>query len=134
MPGGLNVRVDTYVDSGTTIPGDYNPLIAKLSVWGSDRQNCLSSLQRTLGEFLVEGTQTNLPYLARIVQSPAFVRGEYTTNGPTSLMHDDTSQAPLRDLAAIAALLFARRNLVSQPTTPQHIQSGWQRDSRRLPQ
>jgi acetyl-CoA carboxylase, biotin carboxylase subunit len=134
LPGGSNVRVDTYADSSTEIPGTYDPLFAKLSVWGSDRKACLRRLQRALGEFLVEGMPTNLPYLTRIVHAPAFIEGEYSTNAPTKLMREDTPGATLRDLAAIAAVLYLRRNLISQPVTPTRMQSGWHRDSRRLPQ
>ncbi len=134
LPGGPNVRVDTYVDSGSEVPGTYDPLIAKLSVWGSDRETCLRRLQRALSEFLIDGTPTNLSYLMRIVHAPAFIRGEYSTNAPTKLMREDTPKATLRDLAAIAAVLYLRRSLVSQPITPTRVQSGWHRDSRRLPQ
>jgi acetyl-CoA carboxylase biotin carboxylase subunit len=134
LPSGMNVRVDTYVDSGTEIPSAYDPLIAKLSVWGSDRDSCLRRLQRALGEFLLEGTPNNLPYLMRIVHAPAFIQGEYSTDAPTKLMRDDTTETTLRDLAAAAAVLYLRRNLVSRPVTPIRVHSGWHRDSRRLPQ
>jgi len=135
LPGGPGVRVDTYVYSGCTIPAEYNPVIAKLTVWGEDRQMCVARMRRALEDFVITGTQTNLPWLQSVLNSPDFLEGGYTTD---FLSHPfeyvDVPEVHLRDLAAITAVLYARRNQMFNPTVPERLLSGWHRSSRRLPE
>jgi acetyl/propionyl-CoA carboxylase alpha subunit len=74
LPGGPNVRVDTYVYTGCQVPGDYDPSIAKLSVWGADRQGCIERMRCALDEFSIAGIETNLSLLQTILSHPNLAR------------------------------------------------------------
>ncbi len=79
-PGGVGVRVDSGVHMGYTIPGFYDSLIAKLTVWGNDRPEAVARLQRALYEYIVEGVRTNVPLCKAVVAHPAFRRGDLSTD------------------------------------------------------
>ena len=71
-PTGPGVRVDTGVQSGDTIPGQFDSLLAKLIVTGADRPQALRRARRALAEFTVEGVATVLPFHRIVVASPDF--------------------------------------------------------------
>jgi acetyl-CoA carboxylase biotin carboxylase subunit len=132
------VRLDTYLTSGCEIPGEYDPLIAKLVVWGRDRQACRMRLQRALDELQFSGVHTNLPLIRRIIEEPDFVRGQYSTDllpntGDIAPGDEPVDQAFMRNLAAVAALAYVRQSQAFRPVMPERLLSGWHRDSRRLP-
>jgi acetyl/propionyl-CoA carboxylase alpha subunit len=77
LPDG--VRVDAGVAEGDEIGARYDPLIAKLIAHGADRDEALDRLATALGETVVEGVTTNLPFLRWLVAHPAFRRGELST-------------------------------------------------------
>jgi acetyl/propionyl-CoA carboxylase alpha subunit len=80
LPGGAGVRVDAGVRAGDTIGMDFDPMIAKISVWGADRAQAVARLKAALAETNVAGVVTNLPLLRAISADDAFVRGETTTS------------------------------------------------------
>ncbi|WP_409183296.1 acetyl/propionyl/methylcrotonyl-CoA carboxylase subunit alpha [Amycolatopsis sp. VS8301801F10] len=75
-PSGPGVRVDSGVESGSVIGGQFDSMLAKLIVTGSDRQNALERSRRALAEFEVEGMATVLPFDRVIVNDPAFIGDE----------------------------------------------------------
>lgn len=135
LPGGPGVRVDTYVYSGCYIPDAYDPLIAKVVVGAAARSDCLARLRQALRETQLTGAPTNLPLVQRMVDHPDFVDGTYTTDFLPSPFEEDPAvhEVGLRDLAAIAALIYLRKQQVRPPALPERLISGWHRDSRRLP-
>ena len=72
-PTGPGVRVDTGVRSGSTIPGSYDSLIAKLIVWGPNRQVALRRSEEALRDLKIEGVRTVIPFHKDIIHHPAFV-------------------------------------------------------------
>jgi acetyl-CoA carboxylase biotin carboxylase subunit len=78
-PGGRGVRMETYCYAGISVSPYYDPLLAKLIVKGRDRAEAVAKLQGALAEFHVEGIKTNIPFLRRLVASPEYVAGEFTT-------------------------------------------------------
>ena len=76
-PGGLGVRVDSALYSGYVVPLNYDSLVAKLIVHGSNRNECLMRLRRALDELVVDGIETTTPLHRDVVAEPAFVDGEY---------------------------------------------------------
>ena len=80
VPGGPGVRVDAGVYPGYTIPPFYDSLIAKLVVWGETRKAAIARMKRALGEFIVEGVATTIPFHQQIIQHPEFHQGTYTTD------------------------------------------------------
>jgi acetyl-CoA carboxylase biotin carboxylase subunit len=76
-PGGLDVRVDSALYSGCTVPPYYDSLIAKLVVKGRTRNECLMRLRRALEEYVIGGIQTTIPLHARIIADLDFLNGDY---------------------------------------------------------
>ena len=72
-PSGPGVRVDGGYESGETIPGAFDSLIAKLVVTGSTRTQALERSRRALAEFVVDGMPTVIPFHAAVVDDPAFI-------------------------------------------------------------
>ena len=77
--GDTAVRNDTGVFEGGEISMFYDPMIAKLCTWGSDRAEALEAMRVALDSFEVEGIGHNLPFLSAVMDHPRFVSGEITT-------------------------------------------------------
>jgi acetyl-CoA carboxylase biotin carboxylase subunit len=75
--GGPGVRVDSCLYSGYSVPPYYDSLIAKLVVYGDDRDHCLARLKRALQEFVVEPIPTTLPLHMRLVDAEGIKDGSY---------------------------------------------------------
>ena len=73
------VRIDTGVEQGDEISSFYDPMIAKLIVWDTDRDRALLKLQRALKQYRVTGLHTNIEFLHRLASHPAFMRMDLTT-------------------------------------------------------
>ncbi|HEY6906851.1 MAG TPA: acetyl-CoA carboxylase biotin carboxylase subunit [Ignavibacteriaceae bacterium] len=79
FPGGFGVRVDSHIYQGYTIPPYYDSLIAKLIVWGKDREHAVARGKRALEEFIVEGIKTTIPFHLQVLEDPRFVSGNFDT-------------------------------------------------------
>ncbi len=79
-PGGPGVRVDSGVYSGYTIPPFYDPMIAKLIVWGRDRSEAIQRMRRALYEYIITGMKNNIPFHLAVMENPRFVKGELGTH------------------------------------------------------
>jgi acetyl-CoA carboxylase biotin carboxylase subunit len=77
--GGPGVRIDSHLEAGYVVPPHYDSLIGKLIVYGDDREEAIRRMQRALEEYRIEGIQTSLPLLRRILRNAYFVKGDYTT-------------------------------------------------------
>jgi acetyl-CoA carboxylase, biotin carboxylase subunit len=78
-PGGIGVRLDSHSYAGYTIPSFYDSLIAKLIVYGKDREQALARARRALGEFGIEGVKTTIPLHQQILEDRNFIEGKITT-------------------------------------------------------
>jgi len=78
-PGGPGVRVDSGVGPGWEIPRSYDSLLAKLVVYGGDRETARRRLRRAVDEFVVEGVPTTLDFVRFAVDHPDFARGDVST-------------------------------------------------------
>jgi acetyl-CoA carboxylase biotin carboxylase subunit len=76
-PGGEHIRLDSWVQVGTVVTHFYDPLLAKLVVWGENRAEAIARTQAALGQFRIEGIKTNLSLHQKILAHPAFVSGTY---------------------------------------------------------
>ena len=79
VPQGLGVRVDSHCYVDYTIPPNYDSLIAKLIVWGLDRQEAIDRTKRSLAEFVVEGVDTTIPFHKKVMENKTFIQGKYGT-------------------------------------------------------
>ncbi len=78
-PGGHGVRIDSHVYSGYTIPPHYDSMIAKVITFGRNRELALDRMDRALGEYLIRGIKTNIPFSRAIIRDPIFRDGKATT-------------------------------------------------------
>ncbi len=117
-PVGPGVRVDAGVTTGDEISLHYDPMIAKLIVWGENRTEALRKMNWALRHYVVLGVTTNIPFLRDVVAHPAFRRGDVTTNfipEHLSAWQPRTETPPDMALvaAAIADMLADRRRVVA---------------------
>ena len=84
-PLGPGVRVDTFVESGSTISPYYDSMIAKLIVWDADRPAAISRAERALRETWVEGIPTTREIALEVLAGEPFRTGDYTTSTLESL-------------------------------------------------
>ncbi|MBF5045102.1 acetyl-CoA carboxylase biotin carboxylase subunit [Aggregicoccus sp. 17bor-14] len=80
VPGGPNVRDDSGVYAGYTVPMTYDPMISKLSVWAPTRAEAVARCRRALDEYVVKGITTNVRYLKAVLDHPEFKAGDYDTS------------------------------------------------------
>ena len=78
-PAGPNVRIDSGVYSGWTVPLEYDSLLAKLIAWGPDRDAAIERLLRALHEYSIAGVQTNLPFFRELLEDSQFREGNLHT-------------------------------------------------------
>jgi len=76
-PGGLNVRLDSALYAGYSIPPYYDSLIGKLIVHGKTREGALMRLRRALGEIVITGVETTTPLFEDLLDEPDFINGDY---------------------------------------------------------
>ncbi|MGE7182956.1 acetyl-CoA carboxylase biotin carboxylase subunit [Peribacillus sp. NPDC006672] len=78
-PGGYGVRVDSAAYPGYSIPPYYDSMIAKLIVHAPTRDEAIEKMKRALGEFVIEGINTTIPFHIKLLQHEQFVSGEFNT-------------------------------------------------------
>ncbi|TQM37559.1 acetyl-CoA carboxylase biotin carboxylase subunit [Pseudonocardia cypriaca] len=79
LPAGPWVRVDTWLEPDVTVPPFYDSLLAKVVVWGEDRETAIRRSRRALAEFAVEGVPTTAGLHTEILDQPWFAAGEFHT-------------------------------------------------------
>jgi acetyl/propionyl-CoA carboxylase alpha subunit len=79
LPTGPGIRVDTGVYPGFEITPYYDPMIAKLIVWGETRAQAILRMRRALEEYRIVGVRTNIPFHQTMMDSTRFMAGQYDT-------------------------------------------------------
>ena len=79
-PSGDGVRVDAGYEAGNTVTPFYDPLLAKLCVYGADREQALERARNAVAGFRIAGPKTNLLFHADLLASPEFAGGGYDTS------------------------------------------------------
>lgn len=80
IPGGNGIRVDTAIYPGYEIPPYYDSMIAKLIVRGKNRKEAIDKMRSALGEFIIQGVDTNLDFEYEIINNPKFCEGDISTS------------------------------------------------------
>lgn len=112
-PDGPGIRVDAGVESGTVIGGQFDSLLGKLIVTGSDRQNALERSRRALDEIIAEGMATVVPFHRMIVRDPAFVGEDgFTVHTRWIETEFDNTIQPYEANTAAAEEETERRNII----------------------
>lgn len=80
LPGGNGVRIDTAIYDGYVIPPNYDSMIAKIITYGTNRNEAISKMKRSLEELVIDGIDTNRDFLFDIIKNPNFIRGNFDTS------------------------------------------------------
>ncbi|MES2297205.1 MAG: acetyl/propionyl/methylcrotonyl-CoA carboxylase subunit alpha [Pseudomonadota bacterium] len=131
------VRIDSGVREGDAISPFYDPMIAKLIVWGADRTQALARMSQALAEFRIVGLATNIAFLKRLVEGSAFASADLDTglierNGDT--LFPPAKAAPVGALALAAVSLIESEKDKSaavsvNPADPWGNALGWRLNS-----
>ena len=130
-----HIRVDAGVRQGDSITIHYDPMIAKLIAWGSDRTNCLRSMREALGQTQVAGVITNINFLASVISHEAFQSADFDTGFIERRQADLFPGAVDIDILGLAALhqVLEREKSAADyaatspdPTSPWHLTDNWQ--------
>ncbi|MFZ6864577.1 acetyl/propionyl/methylcrotonyl-CoA carboxylase subunit alpha [Undibacterium sp. Ji67W] len=123
-------RIDSGVREGDTISPFYDPMIAKMIVWGKDRQEALARMAQALSQYQIVGLNSNIAFLSRLIKSTAFSTADLDT-GLIERHQDElfpaVKPASMHRLAlAVAALLTSEKTIGSDPWQSSH---GWRMNS-----
>ncbi len=142
-PSGPGIRRDSGMYEGWNVPIDYDPLLAKLIGYGSDREQAIARLTRALGEYFVGGIKTNISLFRRILHDADFRAAKLDTGFLDRMLKRTESEAAdsrAAEVAAIAAGLFAALGSTGQGTgngagsgsrAAENIKSNWKSAGRR---
>jgi acetyl-CoA carboxylase biotin carboxylase subunit len=111
LPSGPGIRRDSGMYEGWTVPMDYDPLLAKLIGYGTDRDQAIGRLTRALNEYFVGGIKTNISLFRRILSDPDFRAAKIDTGFLDRLLKQKPPEAPTDpkaiEVAVITAGIFA---------------------------
>jgi len=124
------VRIDSGVRSGDEITPFYDPMIAKLIVWGTDRDQALARMQEALSDMHVVGVANNVDFLARLFANPSFARGELDTGliereRERLFAHDAHDERVGNDLLAFACARVLSDEAQRETADPWSSTHGW---------
>ena len=132
----VHVRIDTGVRQGDEVSMHYDPMIAKLIVWDTDRAGALRRLRQALAEYQVVGVTTNLAFLGAVAAHPAFGAGDLDTGfieRHRAALFPEARPASDRILALAGLDVLLRRaaeaktaaRACADPSSPWHSANGW---------
>ncbi|HEY2630688.1 MAG TPA: biotin carboxylase N-terminal domain-containing protein, partial [Usitatibacter sp.] len=129
-PAEENIRLDTGVRQGDEVSVFYDPMIAKLVAWGSDRDEAARRMQESLAATEILGVKTNLAFLERVVAHPAYLAGDTDTAFIERYRADllpASHDVPIEALVAVAARAFVdeQEALGDAPPSPWNDTRGW---------
>jgi acetyl-CoA carboxylase biotin carboxylase subunit len=113
QPSGPGIRRDSGMYEGWTVPMDYDPLLAKLIGYGTDREQAISRLTRALNEYFVGGIKTNISLFRRILRHPDFRAAKLDTGFLDRMLKQKedvpatSAESRATEVAVIAAGIFA---------------------------
>ncbi len=87
-PGGRGVRIDSHAYAGYPIPPNYDSMIAKLICTASSREAAIARMNRALGEYMITGVKTTIPFQQAIMRNSDFRRGKYSTGFIDRMLSD----------------------------------------------
>jgi len=122
VPGGPGVRWDGGIEAGNEVTLHYDPLIAKLIVWGETRAVALERMRRALRELTIVGIPSSQAFHLRVMDDPEFQRGDidvtYLERAGARLQVAQPPAELTRPLAVVAALLADQQRAAAPPAAP----------------
>ncbi|HMK55448.1 MAG TPA: acetyl-CoA carboxylase biotin carboxylase subunit [Dissulfurispiraceae bacterium] len=113
-PGGFGVRIDGHVYRGYTVPAFYDSMLLKQIVWGRTWEEAVRRMRRCLGEYVIRGIKTTIPFYIKVMEDRVFKGGQFTTSYvqerlPLLLYLQDRD--PMDTVVSIAAAIVAHSKL-----------------------
>ncbi|MEJ5166655.1 MAG: acetyl-CoA carboxylase biotin carboxylase subunit [Thermoanaerobaculia bacterium] len=103
-PSGPGIRVDSGIRENFIVPLDYDPLLSKLIVWGSTREETIQRARRALDEYKIEGISTTIPFFKEILELKEFRDGTYNTGTIDKFLKEYRHKSEIEDLPFLLAL------------------------------
>jgi len=104
---GFGIREDSGIEQGSEITIHYDPMFAKLIVWGMDRNDAIAKMKRALDEYRIVGVETTIPFCRFVMDHPKFIEGDFQIDfierhySPTMLPPPSEAELTAAVLAAI---------------------------------
>jgi acetyl-CoA carboxylase biotin carboxylase subunit len=117
-PGGPGVRVDGGVYPGWSVPLEYDPLLAKLTVWSDSRASAIDRMRRAVEEYRVLGIKTNLGLFAQLMGDAGWLAGELDTGFLERFMKHFKAETPSAE-STMASMMAAAQAARHKPTASQ---------------
>ncbi|MCS6834063.1 MAG: biotin carboxylase, partial [Flammeovirgaceae bacterium] len=119
-PQGVGVRIDDGYEEGMDIPIYYDPMIAKLITYGTDRQQAIARMIRAIDEYQITGVQTTLGFCRYALQHPAFLDGSFDTKFVEKYFNPECLKTTLSEeeekiAVSVAAYVLEKNKHVSAP-------------------
>ncbi len=128
-PTGSGIRFDSGIYQGAEVPVFYDPILAKLIVWGSDREEARKRMNFALRECIILGVKTSIAFMVKVLRHPEFIIGNtFTDFIDTNLPEtsDDISETIESAIAAVAVFNKNNCNISSGDKSLDEIPSPWQ--------
>jgi len=131
-PSGPWIRVDSGVYAGFEVPIHYDPMIAKLVVWGRDRKECIERSDRALREYRIAGIKTPIAFFRHVLGHPDFASGHYDTGFVTPELLAAVDGVQSEEIASIVAAIaqFRADHAPVEKAAGVAKESNWKRDAR----
>ncbi|MCC6319376.1 MAG: acetyl-CoA carboxylase biotin carboxylase subunit [Gemmatimonadaceae bacterium] len=136
VPSGPGVRWDGGIEAGSSIGLHYDPMLAKLIVWGATREDAVARMKRALSELTIVGVETSREFHLRVMEDAEFRRGDieiqWLERRLPSLVNAPAPDAGVRVAAIAAALIADRDRGRARPAPAANHQTGSMPDAWRL--
>jgi acetyl-CoA carboxylase biotin carboxylase subunit len=129
FPSGPGIRLDSGIHEGCTVPMEYDPLLAKLSVWAGNRETAIARMQRALDECAVVGIRTNIEFFRHLLRDRDFHEGRFHTGFLETFQWKATPPNEEELLAAAIAAVQMERP-ASRLEQASSVPSRWKADGR----
>ena len=132
-PSGPGVRVDSGLYAGLQVPLFYDPLLSKLIVWASTREQAIARLRRALDEYKIVGVRTTIPFARWLMDQPRyiaadistdFIAEEWDTRQQETVPEEGTNELAPTHIAAIAASLLMQNRIEQEQQRRQPVSDG----------
>ena len=87
-PGGRGIRIDSHAYAGYPIPPHYDSMVAKVIAIASTREACIRRMSRALGEYMITGIKTTIPFQQAVMRNSDFRKGKYHTGFVEQMLRD----------------------------------------------
>ncbi len=136
VPAGPGIRDDSGAAAGLDVPIDYDPMLSKLIAWAESRPAAVARMRRALGEYVVGGIRTTVPFFAWLLEQPDFLAARFHTTSLDEILQSRNGRPFVEpskddeDVAAVAAALQAVLSPSRGGLSPHDAVGAWKTQAR----